>query len=77
VDEKNWCIGIGIVVSDYEGVVLAAPNTTKNFMVVLVVAEALVAFHVVELCSEMGFVDIILEGDALQIVNVVKKIGNN
>lgn len=46
-------------------------------MVAPVVAKALAAFHAVELCNEIGFVDIILEEDALQIVNAVKTISNN
>jgi hypothetical protein len=36
------------------------------------VAEALRALHAVETCKEMGFYDIILEEDALQIVDVIK-----
>jgi hypothetical protein len=40
------------------------------------VAEALVAHHVVATSKEMGFHDIILKGDALQIVNVIKVICN-
>jgi hypothetical protein len=46
-------------------------------MVTHVVAEALAAFHAKELCKEMGFIDIVLKGDALQIVNAVKVTGNN
>jgi hypothetical protein len=47
-------------------------------MVEPVVVEALTAFYAVELCREiLGFVDIILEGDALQIVNAVKATSNN
>jgi hypothetical protein len=65
VDNNNGCIEVEIVVQNFEGVVVAARSTTKNFMVAPVVTEALVAFHAMELCNEMGFVDTILEGDAL------------
>jgi ribonuclease HI len=41
------------------------------------VAEALAALHAVETCKEMGFYDIILEEDALQIVDVIKATCNN
>jgi hypothetical protein len=79
VDHKNgWIgIGIGIVVCDHEGVVLATCITTKNVLVELLVSEALIVFNVVDLCKELGFMNIILEGDALQIVNAVKAPGKN
>jgi len=40
VDKKHEQIGMGIVVRDYEGVVLVARSTTRNFLVEPVVAEA-------------------------------------
>lgn len=39
--------------------------------------EVLTAFHVIEVCREISFNDIILEGDALHIVNAVKTTCNN
>jgi len=45
-------------------------------MVELLVAEALVAFYAMELCRKIGYIDIILEGDALQIVNAAKATSN-
>jgi ribonuclease HI len=77
MDIKNLRIDFGGVVRDYEGVVLAARSTTKNFLVDHVVAEAFAAFHAIDLCREIGFSDIILEGDALHIVNAIKTTGNN
>lgn len=50
INTKNECIGPSIVVQDYEGVVLARQSATKNFLLELVVAKALVAFFAVELC---------------------------
>jgi ribonuclease HI len=75
VDKKNGRIGYGLIIRDFEGVVLAVRSTTKNFLVTSKVTKVLVALHVVETCKEMGFHDIILEGDALQIVNVIKAPG--
>jgi ribonuclease HI len=65
VDKHHGRIGFGIVVRDYEGVILAACSTTRNVVAESVVAETLTALHAVELCKEMSFNDIILEGDAL------------
>jgi ribonuclease HI len=41
------------------------------------VAEALAALHAVETCKKMGFYDIILEEDALHIVDAIKATCNN
>lgn len=65
VDKHYGCIGFGIVVRDYEEVILAARSTTTNVLAEPVVVEALAALHAVELCREMNFNDIILEEDAL------------
>jgi hypothetical protein len=46
-------IRIWIVVRDYDGIVVAAHSTTKNFMVEPVVAEAFAAFHAMELRNVM------------------------
>jgi len=51
----------------------ALPN---NFLVTPKVVEALAALHAVEISKWMGFHDIILEEDALQIVNAIKVTGN-
>jgi hypothetical protein len=40
-------------------------------------AGALTAYHAVEFCNEMGFTDVILEDDVLQIVNAVATIAAN
>jgi hypothetical protein len=70
-------LGLTFIVRDREGAVLAACSTTKIFLVEAVVAEALAAVHAVEFCREIGFFDIMLEGNVLQIVNAVKAMGYN
>jgi hypothetical protein len=77
VDQKNERIGIGIVVRNHEGVVLAERSTTKSVMVKLVLSEVLVGVFMLWMCKKMSFIDIILERDTLQIVNVVKAPKNN
>jgi hypothetical protein len=56
---------------------VTARSTTRFFLVELVVAEALAALHTVEFSREMGFSDIIMEGDTLQIVKTVKDLDPN
>jgi len=77
IDKTHGHIGIDFIVRDHEGAGLAACSTTKIFLVEAAVAEALAAVHTVEFCREIGFFDIMLEGDALQIVNAVKAMGYN
>ncbi len=50
---------------------MVARSTTGNFLVEPIVAEVLASFHVIEVCKETNFNDIIFEGD------VVKKTSNN
>lgn len=64
-DKPHRRIGIGILVWDHVRVVLAARSTTRSLLVDPIVAKALVAIHAMVLCREMGFFDIILEGNAL------------
>jgi hypothetical protein len=77
VDKKHEWISLGIVARDYEGFVLAGPRTTRNFLFEPVVVEALAVLHAMELSKEIGFNDIILKGDALQIVKAIKATFNN
>jgi hypothetical protein len=48
IDKINKRIGIGIIVQDHEGVVLAAGSTTKIFLVEACIAEALATVHVLK-----------------------------
>lgn len=77
VDKKNGRIRLGIVVQDYEEMILVARSTTKEFLVELVVTETLATFHARELCREIGFPNIILKRDVLQIINAVKTTDSN
>lgn len=56
---------------------MAARSSTKNFLVQLVLVQALAVLHAMKLCRKMGFIDTILERDVLQIVNAVKTTCNN
>lgn len=46
---------IGIVVRDYKEVVLTRRTTSKNFLLVPIVVEALVAFYAIELVERWVF----------------------
>lgn len=66
-----------IIIRDFEGVVLCGWSTTKNFLVTPEITEPLTVLYAVKTCKKMGFQNIILEGNALQIVNAIKVTCNN
>lgn len=77
MDKGLRIVGIELILRDHEGKVFAACSLTKNFLVDPTVAEARTALQALEFCRKMGFFDIVIEGDALQIVNEIQaKHGN-
>lgn len=71
VNKKHGRRGVGIVTRDSKGFILATRSTTQRIVLEPIVAEALAALHAVILSKEIGFSDIILEGDALQIIQEI------
>jgi ribonuclease HI len=67
---KEW-VGIGIVARDHYGNVLGAKSLTKKVVAVPKLAEAMAAYEAVIFCKDVGFYEIILEGDAKQVVDDV------
>lgn len=64
-------MGAGVVVRDDHGRVHAAQSKTLSSYQEPMVVEALVALQAVEFSRDLGLQDIILEGDSLQVVNVI------
>jgi ribonuclease HI len=71
VDKFNRRLGIGIVVRDHEGYVHATKSMTILGHLELVAVEVLAAFYASLFFKELDLHNIILEGDALQVVKVV------
>lgn len=63
VDKKNRRMGIGVIVCDCKGEVLATLSAPKEGIIDLVIAQATV--------QELGLFNVILEGDSLQVVQVL------
>jgi ribonuclease HI len=72
-DNKNQRMGVGIIVRDHCGMVCAAKSEVIQMLHEPGAGEAWGALRATEFCVEMGFFDIILEGDSL---TVVKAIGD-
>jgi hypothetical protein len=61
-----------VFVWDYEGNVLAATSFTKVKILEPIVVEALATLHTTKFNGDLGLHKIILKGDTLHVVNVVK-----
>jgi len=64
VDRKNKLMGVGLIARDHTGQVRAPLCTHKPYVIDPTTAEALAARQGVELCHNLGFQSIVLEGDA-------------
>ncbi|XP_062173543.1 uncharacterized protein LOC133879005 [Alnus glutinosa] len=60
-----------MVARDCKGDVLAAKCVRKNISVDPKTAEAMAALWAILFCKEFGFLDVIFEGDASQVVNKI------
>jgi exonuclease III len=71
VDGGRKMIGMGAIVRDSEGKVLAMMCDTMILVQDPILAEALAARRAIELCLLLGIRKIILEGDSLQVVHAL------
>lgn len=71
---KNRRIGVGIIARDFQGQVVATRSLTLHVHTDPLVTETWVALHAVLFAKESGLLDIILEGDALQVVIEINSV---
>lgn len=74
MDVHNQVTGMGGVVWDFEGEVLASICSSVDHSTLPILAEALTLRKMMILCAEMGFTQLCFEGDCLGIVNVVRGV---
>jgi hypothetical protein len=77
INFKNKRIGVGIVVWDCESQVIAAKCHSICVGQEPVIVEAQAALRAVEFSCDLELQSIILEGDSMQVVNVVKTNDSN
>jgi hypothetical protein len=77
IDREKGHLGMGAIVRDHEGHVLAAKSFTKLGIQEPVATEALAALHATKFSQDLGLQIIILESNTLQVVNAVKSTGRN
>jgi hypothetical protein len=68
LDKDNRKMGIGAVIRDVEGEVLATLSALKDFITDPVIAEVTATCCAALFCWELGYQRVELEVDALQVV---------
>ncbi|GLT76792.1 hypothetical protein SLA2020_484300 [Shorea laevis] len=72
IDFKNQRMGVGLVVRNSTGSVLAAMCSSVPFITDPTTAEVVALQKAVSVCLDLGFQRIQLEGDALEIVQALQ-----
>jgi hypothetical protein len=63
-DYSSCRMGIGVIIRDEHGTVVAAWSKTCQGSVEPTTGEAIALFHAASLCRDLGFHEVIFEGDA-------------
>ena len=77
IDKEKGHVGIGIVVRDWSGKVIAARSITKLGCFEPITGEAIASHYAVYFSMDLGVHNLILEGDAIKLVQVVNSNAPN
>ncbi|KAF5468805.1 hypothetical protein F2P56_012925 [Juglans regia] len=69
IDRASSRMGIGVVVTNWEGRVMATLRSSRKLVPDAKLAEAVAALRAVLFCKQLGISRLLLEGDALNVVN--------
>ncbi|XP_042974637.1 uncharacterized protein LOC122306269 [Carya illinoinensis] len=72
IDKMQCRVGVGVVVRDWNGQVVATLRSQRDLFPDPLLAESIVALKAVILCNQLNMQDIILEGDSLNVVQMIK-----
>jgi ribonuclease HI len=75
INKTGGLVGIGLIVRDFRDSCLAAQSLSLEAHTKAATAEALAAVHAIMFCKELGLSNIILEGDALQVITAIGEEG--
>lgn len=77
INMREGRMGFGMIVRDSRGVVIVARSLSKLGSLELAAAETMALYFGVKLCVEYGIQQIIVEGDAKQVIDAVQASGEN
>lgn len=75
IDNSKKLMGVGMIVRDHEGKVLAPLYSLKQFIIDPTTAEAYAAWKAMKFSKDLGLQSAQLEGDALKIVTTLQMEG--
>jgi ribonuclease HI len=67
---KGW-MGLGLIARDSNGACLGAKSETKELVADSATTEAMAALSAMYFCMEVGFFEVITEGDAIQVLKAI------
>jgi ribonuclease HI len=71
INKAQGNVGVGVIIRDENGWIVAAMSRTRQGLLEPTTGEAFGAFQAARLITELGLQNIILEGDAKQIVDAI------
>jgi ribonuclease HI len=71
MNTMNGVIGVGIIARDWRGSVIATKSKHLLLRSEPVVVETLVALQALIFCTKQGYQNVLLEGNAMQVVNMI------
>lgn len=72
LDGAHRRMGIGIAIRKSEGILVSSMSAVKENVTDLGTAEALAAWQAAEVAQRLGLRRVVLEGDALAVINIFK-----
>ncbi|XP_062155083.1 uncharacterized protein LOC133863104 [Alnus glutinosa] len=75
--KENKHMGVGVVICDDKGDVVVALSKIVPYIVDPLTAETVVVWHAARLVCEMGFQNVLMEGDSLSVIQELQKQGPN
>jgi ribonuclease HI len=75
VNAKEGRVGLGLIIRDSVGNCIAARSMSMDLQTDATTAEAYAAIHALIFCKELGHTNIILEGDAMNVIKAIEAEG--
>jgi ribonuclease HI len=76
VDQARQKIGVSIVLRNHDGEIVAAQCLTRSLLPNPTAAEAMGVWYAANMCKSMEIMEVILEGDSLEVVQALQKEGS-